>query len=280
MRPQIPVKDLTVRMTRSKSMYEARTPLKMAARGTAIAWEVFKSRSVWLMESSNWSGQMELRYVSIIEQKEICTRFSYLTVRHTMNAWHNSTSLNGTFLNSTCPMTVQFQSSTCHQTYFFTWKTVTKHIVFKAEHKKILYFPSHSVFPVLPVPFCLSRSACLVLPVPFCPSGSACPVLPVLFCLSRSACPVLPFRFCLSRSACPFLPVPFCLSRSACPVLAVSASRPFQAILLFLSCPGYPILAVLSWHHIYIYIYVYTYIHTYIYFMYIHISKHKRESKG
>jgi hypothetical protein len=44
--PQIPVKDLTVRMTRSRSMYEARTPLKMAARGTAIAWEVFKSRSV------------------------------------------------------------------------------------------------------------------------------------------------------------------------------------------------------------------------------------------
>jgi hypothetical protein len=63
---------------------------------------------------------------------------------------------------------------------------------------------------VLPVLFCLSGLDC-----PLCLSCSACPVLhtfpvlPVLFYLSRSACRVLSVLLCLSCSACPVLTVRF-----------------------------------------------------------------------
>ncbi len=124
-------------------------------------------------------------------------RCSYLTVRHTTNAWHNSTSLNRMFLNGTCHITVQSQISTCHQTYLSLQKTFTKHIVFKTVKQKILFCISYFVFPILPVPFWLSCSAC--------------PVLTFLFCLSRSFFPVLPVPFFLSHSVCPMLAVLFWL---------------------------------------------------------------------
>jgi hypothetical protein len=129
------------------------------------------------------------------------------TVRHTTNVSHKSTSLNGTFLNATCHITVQSQNRTCHQTYLSQKKTVTKHIVLKSVQQKILFCLSRSVFPLLPVPFCLSCSAWSILSFLFCLFCSVFPVPPVPFNLSGSACPVLPAPFCPSFSACPVLPV-------------------------------------------------------------------------
>jgi hypothetical protein len=123
--------------------------------------------------------------------------------------------------------TVSKQYSTCHETHLSQKKPVTKHTTFKTVLKKFLFCLSRSVFPVLPVPFCLS-----CLSVPFCLSCSACPVLHVLFCLSR---------FCLSSSVCPVLHVLFCLS-----------------------CPDFPLLVIyiymyilINCIHIYIFIYIY-----------------------
>ncbi len=134
--------------------------------------------------------------------------------------------------------------------------------------QKVLFWLFRSVFPVLPVPFCLSCSAfpfrlscsgwpvlsvlpvqfcrfflsspvCLVLHVMLCLSYSACPVLAVLFCQSCSACPVLPVLF-LSCSAWPVLSVLFCISCSTCLIL------PF---LLYLFCPGFPFLLLYIYQH-------------------------------
>jgi hypothetical protein len=93
----------------------------------------------------------------------------------------------------------------------------------------------------LPILFCLSCSTYDVLNssllASFCLSRSAYHGLPVPFCLSNSACPV-----CLSCSGCPALPVQFCLSRSACPVLTVLSTCPVLPALSCLSCTGF-----LSW---------------------------------
>ncbi len=100
-----------------------------------------------------------------------------LTVWHTTNVWHNSTSWNGTFLNGTCHITVQSPNSSCHQTYLICHR--------KNPHKNILSSKRYN-------------TKNLVLPVPFCLSYSACPVLSFLLCLSRSVFSILPVPFCLS----------------------------------------------------------------------------------
>jgi hypothetical protein len=136
-----------------------------------------------------------------------------------------------------------------------------------------LYCSAYNIFPVLPVPFCLSHFTCTfpvprcpgcpdlaVLFQPSCPDGpalavlsfpsssaklSACPVLPVPFCLSRSACPVLPVWFCLFRYAFPLLLVPLCLACAACPALPVlfclsnvSSGSTILVVILWLSHSG------------------------------------------
>ncbi len=115
----------------------------------------------------------------------------------------------------------------------------------------VLFCLSISVWPVLPVLFCLSCSGCChllsVLPYLFwstvafmywqpCPGSlvMADPALAILFCLSCSACLVLHVLFCLFCFACPFLPVcSTCLSCSVCSVLPS---------LFCLSCSACPIL--------------------------------------
>ncbi len=126
-----------------------------------------------------------------------------------------------------CHITVQSQNSTCQQTYL-SQKKPSQNISSPKRYNKnpacpvlsFLFCLSPSVFPVLPVPFCLSCSACPVLSFLFCLSRSVFPVLPVPFCLSYSACSVL--SFC---SACPVLSFLFCMSvlptRSGCPILSV-----------------------------------------------------------
>jgi hypothetical protein len=89
-----------------------------------------------------------------------------------------------------------------------------------------------STNPVLPVPFCFSRSACS--------SCSVCPVLSVLFCVSY-----LPVLFCLSRSACPVLPVPFCLSWFGCIFCLSCSAYPVLPFLFCLNCVAGPVLPVL-----------------------------------
>ncbi len=182
--------------------------------------------------------------------------------------WHNSTSLNGTVLNGTCHIIVQSQNNTCHQTYISQNKNRHKtYCLQSGTTQKTLFCQSRFVFPVLPVPCCLSWSAeldrqngpaypvlpflttCPVLPVQLWTSYSACfacPVLSVQFCLSCSASPMLTILFlksCLpvklwtSSSACPVMSVLFCVSYSACS---------FQPVLFFLACYACPVLAFLS----------------------------------
>jgi hypothetical protein len=64
----------------------------------------------------------------------------------------------------------------------------------------------------LPIPVCLSFSACPFLHFQFWLFPSAWPVLPVLYSVTRSECP-----FCLSRSSCPVLVALFRLSCFPCP---------------------------------------------------------------
>jgi hypothetical protein len=121
---------------------------------------------------------------------------------------------------------------------------------------------------VRPVPFWLSFSNCLVLAVLFwlpnpVLSYPSCSVLPVLFCLFRSACPVLPILFCLSCSPVLFclsvLPVPYCLSVLfclscsclSCPwspvgslVLPVPLRLSYSSCPVWLSCSACPVLPV------------------------------------
>jgi hypothetical protein len=130
---------------------------------------------------------------------------SYLTVRHTTNALHNSMSLNGTFLNGTCHMTVQSQNRTCHRknchkTYYLQNSMYNKKSCSACLVLSFLFSLSHSVFPILPVLFCLSYSACPVVSLIFCMSCSL-PVRLVLLCLS---CPPSTQQlYCLVRV--PFL---------------------------------------------------------------------------
>jgi hypothetical protein len=140
----------------------------------------------------------------------------------------------------------------------------------------------------MPVPFCLSCSACPVLSFIICLSRSFFPVLlvsfflslllclprsvfpdlPVPFFLSSSACPLLSFLFRLSRflpsfSACLFLTVLFWLSYSACPILPVLFSLFSYGQPVCLSWTGFPVLAFLS-----------------LLFPYISISTQKRKKQG
>jgi hypothetical protein len=162
-------------------------------------------------------------YNSVVEGQKIWC--SYLTVRHTTNAWHNSMSLKVTFLNGTCHMTVQSQNSTCHQTHL-SQKKPSQNILFSKQYNKI---------PVLPVSFCLSYSACPVLSLLICLSCSAFPVLPVSFCLSCClsyyACPVIPILSCFHSTVVLFVMVPFCDSfvlLLVCFVIVLYSTVPFR----------------------------------------------------
>jgi hypothetical protein len=84
-----------------------------------------------------------------------------------------------------------------------------------------------------------SYPACLILPVLFCLSDAVSLVLPVLCWQSRSYCTV---QFCVSRAAFPALPVLF-----ACPTLSFPFCLSFLSLLSWMSCPGRPISAFLSW---------------------------------
>ncbi len=103
--------------------------------------------------------------------------------------------------------------------------------------------------------FRLSYPRSPVQSVFFCPGGSFlvvlfwCPSLAVLFWLSCSGCPVLDALFWLSYPGCHVLTVLswlFCPFWLSCPVLAVLFWQSCPAFLSGLSCPGFPVLVVLS----------------------------------
>jgi hypothetical protein len=102
-------------------------------------------------------------------------------------------------------------------------------------------------------------------PVLFWLFCSGCPILAVLFWLSCSDCPALVAPFWLSRSDClHWLSVstklsgfasPFCSPEADCtahddcsiPVVLFWLFRPVSPFPDWLSCPGCPVLTVLSW---------------------------------
>ncbi len=132
--------------------------------------------------------------------------------------------------------------------------------VTKTENKISCATVPCSACPILPVLF-----NCSLLSVFICLYPSAYPLLPVLFCPSFSACPfpTCPTS-CLSCSclSCSCLSCS-CLSRSGCPVLAVLCwlscfGGPDLSILFWLSYSGCPALsAVLSWLSCPVFKYIY-----------------------
>ncbi len=98
---------------------------------------------------------------------------TYITVRarHTTNVWRNSMSLNSTFWNGTCHITVLYSLKTGH---------ATRHICHRKKHHKT-YCPQNGITKnhVLPVPFFRSCSGCPIIAVPCWLSFSDCPILSV-----------------------------------------------------------------------------------------------------